>query len=147
MSIFIILYIRSLWLICYLLPNLYAPTYHSYPAPANHHFTGFYRLTFLDSTCVIITVSAFLWPVLLNIMCSRSIHVVANGRISFLMDDLFNKSPVYGTKFVAWPYYLRFICWCFLAYCSLLHPVNLPCILCLSKKTLQILFWNIVGYK
>lgn len=44
-------------------------------------------------------------------MCSGSLHVIANGRISFSCwwFNVFNRSPVHRTKSVAWPYNLRFI--------------------------------------
>lgn len=59
------------------------------PSPLLTTIFSFTSLTFLGSTCKCYhTVFVFLWLILLNKMCSRSIFVVANGRISFLMGDL-----------------------------------------------------------
>lgn len=93
LSIFIILFIGSLWLIHYSLKVCtlkYHPLVHG-PPPSHSLvtiilFSVFYRFNFLDSTskgsC---TVLAFLWLLLISPGCSRSVHGVTCGSTSPLL--------------------------------------------------------------
>ena len=56
---------------------------HSHHHPSSHHFTLFTNLYFLDSACKWYHITlVFLWLITLTVMCSRSIRVVKNGRMS-----------------------------------------------------------------
>ena len=66
--------------------NQYLPVFPT-PAPGNHYSTIYIFLIWLFETPVVSDVIQYLsfsvLPVLFSIMPSRSIHVVAKGRLSF----------------------------------------------------------------
>ena len=61
-------------------------------SPRKHHFTRcFYELCSFRFRMKLITVFAFVWVISVSIALSKLIHVVTNGRISFLMAEQYSR--------------------------------------------------------